>query len=105
MDGFEVLDAMRARTATRDVPVIVVTGQSVTDAQLERLGPGVATILRKGVFTPHETAAGSRLCCRATGAGSATQQVVRRAMDYIEKRFRVDRREEIARQSRSPPTT
>jgi CheY-like chemotaxis protein len=57
MDGFAVLEAMRARPSTRDVPVVVVTGQVLTDEDLARLDRGVATILDKGIHTAAETVA------------------------------------------------
>jgi AraC-like DNA-binding protein len=84
-DGFGVLETMRAQAATRGVPVIVITGRSVSDGDLERLRPGVAGVLRKGVLTPTELAvriqvalAGGRMLPRAT------QQLVRRAVSWIE---------------------
>jgi AraC-like DNA-binding protein len=98
-DGFAVLESLRARDATRDVPVIVVTGQPVAEAQLARLGPGIRTILRKGVFTPRETAARIRAVLSGERAlASPTQLVVRRAAHYIEERYASPMtREEIAR--------
>ena len=65
--------------ATRSSPVIVVTGQALTDADMQRLNRGVAAILSKGIFTADETlrriqaalarqsgaaARPSALCCR-----------------------------------------
>ena len=41
MDGFAVLEAMREREAMRDIPVIVVTGQVLTEAEMARLNQGV----------------------------------------------------------------
>ena len=49
MDGFEVLEQMRGRASTREIPVIVVTLHPLTDKDVERLNHGVATIL--GVAT------------------------------------------------------
>jgi signal transduction histidine kinase/AraC-like DNA-binding protein len=86
VDGFAVLDALRARASTRDIPVIVVTGQSVSDQDLGRLHQGVATILRKDVFTTREIAA--RIHAALSGhhaLGGATQLLVRRAVAYIEQ--------------------
>jgi CheY-like chemotaxis protein len=45
MTGFEVLAAMRDDPETADVPVVVITGSSVADAQFERYAP--VTLLRK----------------------------------------------------------
>jgi signal transduction histidine kinase/DNA-binding LacI/PurR family transcriptional regulator/AraC-like DNA-binding protein len=84
-DGFAVLEAMRERTATRHVPVIVVTGRPVADADIERLRPGVAGILRKGTFTSAETADRIRSAVgNAHRLAGPTQQLVRRAVAFIE---------------------
>ena len=99
MDGFELLEAMRARTATHGIPVIVITGQVLTDDDLERLNRGVATILSKGVFTVDETIARieSALSGRR-GLGSATQRLVRRAIVYVDGHFAESiSRDDIAR--------
>lgn len=45
MTGFEVLAAMRDDPATAEVPVVVITGSVVADAQFERYGP--VTLIRK----------------------------------------------------------
>jgi signal transduction histidine kinase/DNA-binding LacI/PurR family transcriptional regulator/DNA-binding response OmpR family regulator len=88
MDGFDLLEAMRARTATQGIPVIVITGQVLTDEDLERLNRGVATILSKGVFTVDETIGRieSALAGRR-GLGSATQRLVRRAIVFVDGHF------------------
>src|SRR5262249_39286343 len=54
MDGFAVLEALQRHETTRTIPVIVITGQSLTEAELQRLNRGVATILSKGIFTADE---------------------------------------------------
>lgn len=45
MTGFEVLAAMRDDPATADLPVVVITGSFVADAQFDRYAP--VTLLRK----------------------------------------------------------
>ena len=55
MDGFAVLDELRARASTRDIPVIILTARLLSDADLERCNRGVATILGKGLFSAEET--------------------------------------------------
>ncbi len=88
MDGFDLLDAMRARTATQGIPVIVITGQVLTDVDLERLNRGVATILSKGVFTVDETIGRIEAALSGRrGLGSATQRLVRRAIVYVDNHF------------------
>ena len=55
MDGFAVLDELRARESTRDIPVIILTARLLSDADLDRCNRGVATILGKGLFSAEET--------------------------------------------------
>jgi PAS domain S-box-containing protein len=47
MDGFEFLEAMRADSRWRDVPVIVITAKDLTEADRKRLNGGVAAIVQK----------------------------------------------------------
>ena len=41
MDGFAVLDELRARESTRDIPVIILSARILTDEDLERCNRGV----------------------------------------------------------------
>ncbi|MBI5934368.1 MAG: substrate-binding domain-containing protein [Chloroflexi bacterium] len=88
MDGFEVLEAMREQEATRDVPVIVVTGKVLTEEDMSRLTKGVAVVLKKGLFSMEETVAhiGSTLE-RKRNLGVETQRLVRQAMAYIHEHY------------------
>ena len=88
MDGFATLDALRARESTRDIPVIILTARLLSDADLERCNRGVASILGKGLFSAEETLGHieSALERRST-LGSATRQLVRRAMACIHARY------------------
>jgi threonine synthase len=54
MDGFAVLDALRADTATRNIPVIVVTAKELTPAERDRLGGQIDSLLQKGSFMDDE---------------------------------------------------
>jgi signal transduction histidine kinase/DNA-binding LacI/PurR family transcriptional regulator/AraC-like DNA-binding protein len=98
MDGFEVLEAMQANRATRDIPVIVVTGREVSEGDLDRLNHYVATVLSKGVFTVGEIAGRIEAVLSSPPAlGVATQRLVRQATAYIEARYAEPiRREDIA---------
>jgi signal transduction histidine kinase/DNA-binding LacI/PurR family transcriptional regulator/AraC-like DNA-binding protein len=87
-DGFRVVEGLRERPATRDVPVIVITGRAVSDGDLSRLDGGVAAILRKGTFSPAETRA--RIDTVLSGKrplGGPTRQLVRRAVGFIEEHY------------------
>ncbi len=88
LDGFGVLEAMRASAATRDTPVIVLTGQTLTEADMRRLNQGVATILSKGLFTADETVAHIQTALgRQRKLSSQAQRLVRRAMAYIHEHY------------------
>jgi threonine synthase len=50
MDGFAVLEALRADKTTRDIPVIVVTAKELTPAERARLGTQIESLLQKGSF-------------------------------------------------------
>jgi threonine synthase len=54
MDGFAVLDALKADTATAPIPVIVVTAKELTPEEKERLRGQVQTLLQKGEFMSDE---------------------------------------------------
>ncbi|NTU56729.1 MAG: helix-turn-helix domain-containing protein [Anaerolineales bacterium] len=88
MDGFEVLEKMRAQERLQRIPVIVVTGQALTEAEMARLSRGVASVLEKGLFSVDETVAHIRSALegRRRLSGEA-QRLVRKAMAYIHENF------------------
>lgn len=89
MDGFTLLKLLReGRNLNRDVPVIVLTAQILTEAEMERLNHGVAKVLGKGMFTIPETLAhvGAALA-RSQKPGSEGQRLVRKAMAYIHTHY------------------
>lgn len=88
MDGFAVLDAMRGQAPLRDIPVIVVTGQVLTEAEMARLNQGVATVLSKGVYSLEETLAHLEVAlAREQKLSSEAQRLVRRAMAYLHEHY------------------
>jgi CheY-like chemotaxis protein len=88
MDGTEVLKAMQADARLRDVPVIVLTAQTLTQEDMVRLNRGVAAVLAKGVFTAQETLAHiEQTLSRSKRLGSETQRLVRKAMAYIHEHY------------------
>jgi len=98
MDGFAVLDELRTRESTRDIPVIILTARLLSDADLERCNRGVASILGKGLFSAEETLRHIEAALeRRNALGGATRQLVRRAMVFIHAHFAESiSREEIA---------
>jgi signal transduction histidine kinase/AraC-like DNA-binding protein/ABC-type sugar transport system substrate-binding protein len=88
LDGFGVLEAMREREATREIPVIVLTGQVLTDREMARLSRGVATVLSKGLFSLEETLAHVDSALERNRRLSAeAQRLVRQAMAYIHEHY------------------
>lgn len=87
MDGFAVLEAMQAEERTRNIPVIVVTGQVLTELEMARLNNGVATVLSKGVFDLDETMAHLDAALEhRQKLSSEAQRTVRKAMAYLQQR-------------------
>ena len=85
MDGFGVLQAMRERESMRDIPVIVVTGQVLTETEMARLNQGVATVLSKGLFSLDETLAHVDAALeRQHRLSGEAQRLVRKAMAYVQ---------------------
>ncbi len=54
MDGFAVLDALRANTDTANIPVIVATAKELTPDEKNRLGTQIQTLMQKGDFLNDE---------------------------------------------------
>ena len=48
MDGFEFLEALRARESWRTIPVVVITARELTDDDRRRLNGGVEQVVAKG---------------------------------------------------------
>ncbi|PWB73925.1 MAG: ATPase [Anaerolineales bacterium] len=88
MDGFEVLEKMSSNERLWMIPVIVVTGQALTEAEMTRLSRGVASVLEKGLFNVEETVAHIRTALegRRRLSGEA-QRLVRKAMAFIHENF------------------
>jgi len=88
LDGFGVLEAMRNDPRNRDIPVIVLTGQTLTLEDMESLGKGVARVLKKGLFSAKETLAHiEQALARHTTLGSEAQRVVRKSTTYLHEHY------------------
>jgi signal transduction histidine kinase/AraC-like DNA-binding protein len=88
LDGFGLLEAMRQEQTLRDIPVIVLTGQVLTERDMERLNRGVTTVLSKGIFSREETLAHVETALERNRALSGeAQRLVRQAMAYIHKHY------------------
>jgi signal transduction histidine kinase/CheY-like chemotaxis protein/AraC-like DNA-binding protein/ABC-type sugar transport system substrate-binding protein len=88
MDGFSVLEAMRNDKRTSDIPVIILTGKSLTEDDMARLNRHVSKILGKGLFTPLETVSHIETALlKNRMLGPAAKHLVRKAMAYIHLNF------------------
>jgi len=98
LDGFGVLELMQERGATRDIPVIVLTAQVLTEKDMERLSRGVTAVLGKGVFSVEEALAHvEEALARKRRVGDEAQRVVRKALGYMHERYAEPiSREEVA---------
>lgn len=54
MDGFTVIDALRANTETASIPVIVATAKELTQDEKNRLGGQIQALMQKGDFLNDE---------------------------------------------------
>jgi len=54
MDGFKILENMRANETLRDIPVIVISGMDLTAEQKEELNKFGQRLLSKGSFNEKE---------------------------------------------------
>jgi signal transduction histidine kinase/DNA-binding response OmpR family regulator/putative methionine-R-sulfoxide reductase with GAF domain len=54
MDGFAVLEAVKADEKTRSIPIIVVTAKELTDEDRQRLNHNIEALIQKGVLGEKE---------------------------------------------------
>ncbi|PJF44309.1 MAG: threonine synthase [Phototrophicales bacterium] len=50
MDGFQLIEALKADTETHDIPIIVLTAKELTPAERQRLAGRIDSMLQKGSF-------------------------------------------------------
>ncbi|MBN1313532.1 MAG: substrate-binding domain-containing protein [Anaerolineae bacterium] len=88
MDGFAVLEVLRANDQLRDIPVIVLTARVLDETDFERLNRGVTAVLSKGVFSSQELLERIQaVLARHQAAGGATSRLVRQAMAYMHTHY------------------
>ncbi|MDA0158766.1 GAF domain-containing protein [Solirubrobacter ginsenosidimutans] len=54
VDGFEVIERLRADPTVADVPIVVLTSKEITPADHERLAGRISFLAQKGTFQPAE---------------------------------------------------
>jgi len=88
LDGFGVLEKMRMNRLLQKIPVIVITGQTLTETEMARLNRGVTVILEKGLFSLDETVNHiSAALERKRRLSGEAQRLVRKAMAFIHEHF------------------
>jgi len=88
LDGFGVLEAMRAEPTTRNIPVVIVTAQVLTEEDMARLNRGTVSILSKGLFSAQETLQHiEAVLTRRRRTVSDIQRLVHKAMAFIHTHY------------------
>jgi CheY-like chemotaxis protein len=54
VDGFAVLESLKADAKTRHIPIVVVTAKTLTEADHQRLNGHIEALLSKGLFSEQE---------------------------------------------------
>ncbi len=105
MDGFAVLEALRARESTQRIPVIVLTGHMPGEGEIGRLHKSAAMVLAKGLFSPDEVLdCVRRVLARSSVLGSPARSLVRRAVGFIHGHYAEPlTRQQIAQQVYASP--
>lgn len=87
VDGFKVLETMQGEMR-RNVPVIVLTEQILTQADMARLYSNVTSILHKRLFSMVEILAHIEAALnRNKNLGGTAQRLARNAMAYIHEHY------------------
>lgn len=85
VDGFAVLEHLRASAHTRHVPVLVLSGQMLSAKDVERLDHAHVTWHSKEIVTDEELLASVRQALHGTGTTHQTSTLVKRAIAYIQQ--------------------
>jgi YesN/AraC family two-component response regulator len=100
MDGFRVLEMMQQQETTRGIPVIILTGQSLSEADMARLRGRVEAVLNKGLLRTDEVLAQLRkaLAQGQDGLSGDMRALMRKSIAYIQEHFDEPlAREDVAR--------
>ena len=88
LDGFGVLGEMQEEATTCNIPVIVLTGQTLAEEDIARLNRGVTAVLGKGLFSVEETLAHvEKALVRKQRPKGETRRLIRKAMAYIHEHY------------------
>jgi AraC-like DNA-binding protein len=98
VDGFTVLEQMRAQPQTRRVPVVVITGKVLSFEDIRRLDYALVTFQSKNILSPDETSASLHRALVGTETlPQQTSVVVKYAIAYLNQNYdRAISRQELA---------
>ncbi len=99
IDGFCVLESMQKMETARQIPVIVLTAQVLTEEEMARLNRSVTAVLSRGIFTSAETLEHLKdALALQQNISTEAQRLSRKAMAFIHEHYAEPiAREEIAR--------
>ena len=88
VDGFTVLERMRANHRTRQVPIVVVSGHTLTPEDVQRLDYARVTFHSKGLLSPEEAIANLRQALSDQIAlPQPTSALVKRVLAYFHQNY------------------
>jgi CheY-like chemotaxis protein len=88
VDGFAVLEHMRARPATRRVPVVVMSGRTLSFEDVRRLDHMYVTFQSKNLLSDAETAAAfHRALAGVDALPPQTSLVVKHTIAYLQQNY------------------
>lgn len=88
LDGYAVLEAMQESQRTRDIPVIVLTAQVLTEHDMARLRMGVDAVLAKGLYSGDELMEQVEIVLRRNKRICGdTQWAMRQTMAFIHENY------------------
>jgi signal transduction histidine kinase/DNA-binding response OmpR family regulator len=91
LDGMGVLKIMQEDQKLRNIPVIILSAQVLTEREISHLNQGVATVLNKGIFTPEEVFERiENVLSRNKRLGNESQRLVQRGMGFIHEHYQED---------------
>jgi len=99
VDGFTVLERMRANHRTRQVPVMVLSGHTLTLEDVQRLDYARVTFHSKGLLSPEEAVASLQQALSAQIVlPQPTSTLVKRVLAYFHQNYQTPlSRQEVAR--------
>jgi signal transduction histidine kinase/DNA-binding LacI/PurR family transcriptional regulator/AraC-like DNA-binding protein/CheY-like chemotaxis protein len=88
LDGFAVLEELQKTDMTRKIPIVVITGQVLTEEDMLRLNSNVVSVLGKGMFSVDEILVHlTNALERKRKPGLEVQRIVFKAMAYIHANY------------------